>query len=245
MLPFPAPEATDPAVDGDEGGGAAVVAEPEKGGARRVRRCVAARASGDAAHMIRFVVDPGGTLVPDLAARLPGRGYWVGADRETLARAVARGGFAKAARARVEAPAGLVERVGEMLARRCLDRVGLVRRAGELVAGFDQCADWLRRGHAALVLTARDGGAEGRRRIEALAAAAGDVPVLDPFSREELGHAVGRDEIVHLALAEGGHARQLLEELGRLRGFREFRVPGRHAALVVGNNASIGGASRT
>lgn len=216
------------------------MAEPEAARPGRVRRCVATRGSGDARHMIRFVVAPDGTLVPDLAARLPGRGFWVGADRQVLERAVARGGFAKAARAKIKAPAALGEQVGAMLARRCLDRVGLARRAGELVAGFDQVADWLRRGRAALVLTARDGGGEGRRRIEALAGPT--VPVLDPFARAELGGAVGREEIVHVALADGGHARQLLQELERLQGFREFRMPERHAAV---DNASAGGASRT
>jgi predicted RNA-binding protein YlxR (DUF448 family) len=213
-----------------------VMVEPEGS----VRRCVATRMAGDARHMLRFVLAPDGTLVPDLAGRLPGRGMWVDADREVLARAVARGGFARAARAKVTAPAGLVDEVGAMLARRCLDRVGLARRAGELVAGFDQCADWLRSGRAALVLTASDGGGEGRRRLEALAGP--EVPVLDPFARAELGPAIGREEIVHVALGQGGHARWLLVELERLRGFRRFGVPEGHAA---NGNASLGGASRT
>lgn len=190
--------------------------------------------------MIRFVLGPDGALVPDLAGRLPGRGLWVSADRAVLARAIARGQFAKAARARVVADEGLVDRVEAMLAQRCLELVGLARRAGELVLGFDQVADWLRRGRAALVLTARDGGAEGRRRIEALAGDA--VPVLDPFGREELGAPVGREEIVHLALAKGGLAQRLLRELERLQGFRGFRMPERHAA---GSNAASEGASRT
>jgi predicted RNA-binding protein YlxR (DUF448 family)/ribosomal protein L30E len=189
--------------------------------------------------MIRFVLAPDGTLVPDLAARLPGRGLWVGADREKLSRAITRGGFAKAARRGVNADTALVNQVAEMLAQRCLDLVGLARRAGELVAGFDQCADWLRRGQAALVLTAQDGAAEGRRRLEAVA---GDVPVLTPFGRRELGAAIGRDEIVHVAMAEGGLARRLLQELDRLQGFREFRMSERHA--VVGN-VEAEGASRT
>lgn len=215
------------------------MAEPEARRPGRVRRCVSSRTSSDARRMIRFVLAPDGTLVPDLAGRLPGRGFWVGADHAALARAVDRGGFAKAARARVSAPSSLVDQVGEMLARRCLDRVGLARRAGELVAGFDQVADLLRRGRAALVLTAHDAGGEGRRRIELLA---GAVPLLDPFSRTELGGAVGRDEIVHVALGEGGHARQLLQELERLRGFREFRMPAWRAAV---DNAAARGASRT
>lgn len=215
------------------------MAETQGAASGRVRRCVATRAAADARHMIRFVLAPDGTLVPDLAARLPGRGFWVGADREKLSRAIMRGGFAKAARRAVNADTMLVNQVAEMLAQRCLDLVGLARRAGELVAGFDQCADWLRRGQAALVLTAQDGAAEGRRRLEALAV---DVPVLTPFARHELGAAIGRDEIVHLAMAEGGVARRLLQELDRLQGFREFRMPERHAAV---GNVEAEGASRT
>lgn len=216
-----------------------VVAEPQAAPAGRMRRCVATRTPRAAHHMIRFVLGPDGTLVPDLAARLPGRGLWVGADRAILARALARGQFAKAARTKVVAEADLVDQVAGMLARRCLDLVGLARRAGELVVGFDQCVDWLRRGRAGLVLTARDGAAEGRRRIEAQA---GAVPVLDPFGRNELGAAVGRDEAVHLAMAEGGLAQRLLRELDRLHGFYEFSMPARHAA---GSNAEAEGASRT
>lgn len=195
-----------------------------------MRLCVAERASRPAAAMIRFVIGPDGVLVPDLAGRLPGRGMWIGADRRTLAAAVARNSFSKVARARVTAPADLVEQVECMLVRRCLDRIGLLRRAGELVAGFDQCAEWLRDRPCAFVLTASDGSAHGRQRIEALAR---PVPVLDPFTRSELGAAIGRDEIVHLAIASGRLAQQLLQELARLHGFREFGMPLEHA--VVGN----------
>jgi predicted RNA-binding protein YlxR (DUF448 family)/ribosomal protein L30E len=198
----------------------------EAEGAVRRRRCVATRTSRPAETLIRFVVGPDAALVADLAGRLPGRGMWVGADRTVLSRAIARNQFAKAARAPVSASPDLVDQVGSLLSRRCLDLVGLARRAGGMVVGFEQVADWLRHGRCARVLTARDGSADGRRRIEALA---GDVPVMDPFTRQELGSAVGRDEVVHVGLAKSGLARQLREELGRLHGFRDFRMPAGHA----------------
>jgi predicted RNA-binding protein YlxR (DUF448 family)/ribosomal protein L30E len=216
-----------------------VLVEQAGGAHARTRRCVAARAARPADGMIRFVLDPNHALVPDLAARLPGRGMWVSADRKLLSQALARNQFAKAARAPVGAPADLVEQVAAMLLRRCLDIVGLARRAGEVVAGFDQVADSLRHGGCALVLCARDGAADGRRRIEALARG---VPVLDPFTRDELGGALGRDELVHVGLVEGGLARRLLMELGRLRGFREFAMPARHEAV---SNAVDKGTAQT
>ncbi|MGD9510821.1 MAG: RNA-binding protein, partial [Geminicoccaceae bacterium] len=180
--------------------------EPEAGGSARSRRCIGTRGARPKDALIRFVVGPDSTLVPDLGGRLPGRGLWVSADRDVLGKALARNQFAKAARAPVKAPEGLADHVAELLVQRCLDRIGLARRAGELVVGFDQVADWLRGGRCRLVLCARDGAAEGRRRIEALA---GEVPVIVAFDRAELGRAVGREEVVHAGLARGGIAREL------------------------------------
>ena len=222
-----------------QGMGDEVLVEQAGGARTRTRRCVAARAPRPADGMIRFVLGPDAALVPDLAARLPGRGMWVSADRKALTHALARNQFARAARTQVGAAPDLVEQVAAMLTRRCLDLVGLARRAGQLVAGFDQVADGLRNGACALVLCARDGAADGRRRIETLARG---VPVLDPFSRSELGGAVGRDEIVHVGLAAGGLADQLLKELGRLHGFREFAMPAGHHAV---SNAEDEGTAQT
>lgn len=192
-------------------------------GPGRVRRCVAAREAKPAATMIRFVVGPDRSLVPDLAARLPGRGMWLSAERGAVRTALAKNLFAKVARGQVTAEADLPDRLETMLVARCLDLVGLARRAGGLVAGFDQVADWLRRGKAALVLDARDAAEDGRRKVRAMArGAAGDVPVVEAFDRAELGRAIGRDEVVHVALAAGGVERRLVTELRRLRGFRDF-----------------------
>ena len=46
-----------------------------------VRKCIATGQVLPTAELIRFVVGPDGTVVPDLAAKLPGRGMWVSADR--------------------------------------------------------------------------------------------------------------------------------------------------------------------
>src|SRR3954454_8421243 len=109
--------------------------------------------------MIRFVVGPHGSLVPDLAARLPGRGMWLSAERGTVRTALAKNLFAKVARGKVRAEADLSDRLEMMLVARCLDLVGLARRAGGLVAGFDQVADWLRRGEGGAL---RGGAGAGR-----------------------------------------------------------------------------------
>ena len=41
------------------------------------RRCIVTRAERSPNDLIRFVVDPQGAVVPDVARKLPGRGVWV------------------------------------------------------------------------------------------------------------------------------------------------------------------------
>lgn len=189
----------------------------DEGPAPNGRRCIATRESLPRERLVRFVVDPAGTVVPDVAGRLPGRGVWLTAERDAISLAVAKGLFAKAARRRVHAAPDLPDQVESMLVRRALDLIGLARRAGQLVAGFDQVADWLRQGKAAVLLGASDGAVDGRRKLRALAHG---LPVIEAFDRQELGSAIGRDEVVHVAIGPGGLAKRLQAEISRLRGFR-------------------------
>lgn len=181
------------------------------------RRCVAVRASLAKERLIRFVTAPDGSAVPDLEGTLPGRGVWVGAERALVERARRSGQLARAGRVAPD----IAERIEALLVRRCQSLLGLARRAGQLVAGFERVRAALAAGRAAAVVEARDGAAPGRARVEALCAAAGaDLPVVSVLDRAELGAALGRAEAVHLALAPGRLAEQLVREAARLAGFR-------------------------
>jgi uncharacterized protein len=182
-----------------------------------LRRCLVTREVLPKTHLIRFVVGPDAVLVPDVAGRLPGRGLWVKAERATLAAAVAKRLFPKAAKRQVEVPPDLVERTGALLAQRCLDLLGLARGAGQAVAGFEKVRDWLETGRAGLLLGAADGAADGRRKLAQLAQG---MPLLALFSSAELSAALGRDNVVHAALAKGGLAERLKAEADRLAGLR-------------------------
>lgn len=181
------------------------------------RRCLVTRQAGPRDHLIRFVLDPERRVVPDLDERLPGRGMWLSADRDVVNRAVAGKLFARAARASATAEADLAETVERLLVRRALECIGLGRRAGQLVAGFEQVRAWLRASQAAVLIAAADGAADGRAKLRRLAP---DLPLITAFSRGELGACVGRDEVVHAAVAPGGLAQRLLRDVERLAGFR-------------------------
>lgn len=196
-----------------------------------LRRCIATRAVLPKAAMVRFVVGPSGAVVPDIEGRLPGRGLWLCADRDIVRRAAQKNLFAKAARAAVTVPDGLAEQVEGLLARRCLDLLGLARRAGQAVAGFEKVQGWLAADRVGLLLAASDGGADGRRKLGG--AARRDVPVVALFSGAELAGALGRDGVVaHAAVAAGDIAERLAREAGRLAGLRGLGATGGAAGPV-------------
>jgi predicted RNA-binding protein YlxR (DUF448 family)/ribosomal protein L30E len=179
------------------------------------RRCIATGVSGPVEAMIRFVVGPDDLLVPDIEARLPGRGMWLSARRDVVNSAVKKALFAKAARRKVLVPADLAECIEGMLRRRCLDLIGLARRAGQVVSGYDQVRSALKSGKGALLLSARDGAPDGIDKLRALAPA---LPVAAMLSAAELGQAFGRDHTVHGLLMPGKLASRLRLEAGRLAG---------------------------
>jgi hypothetical protein len=194
--------------------------EPEMLPDGPLRRCLATRAVRPKAVLLRFVVGPDGTLVPDLAGRLPGRGLWITPERDIMALAAAKNLFAKAARERVVVPSDLVDRVVLLLLRDLLDRLGLARRAGQAVAGFEKVRALLVEGAAGLLFAACDGAADGRRKLRLLAA---DVPLVECLSSAELAAALGRDTVVHAAVRQGSFAERLAMAAVRLEKMRGAR----------------------
>ncbi len=183
------------------------------------RRCLASGRVRPKPELIRFVVAPDGRILPDLKGELPGRGLWVAAEREALEKACSPGRFARAARRDVVVPEDLIERVERGLQRRCLDLLGLARRAGGVAAGFEKVQAMLRAGKAGVLLQAADASAQGRDKLRALARAVSPgVAEIDLFSAEQLGQALGRDGVVHVALEPGAIADRLILEAGRLSG---------------------------
>ena len=130
-----------------------------------LRRCVVTRARLPKEQMIRFVIGPDRAVVPDLAERLPGRGIWLSAAGDVVQTARLRGAFAKAARGPVTVPPDLLEMLQAALVRRISELLGLARRAGQALAGFEKAREWLRNGRAALVVQAADGSGEERARF--------------------------------------------------------------------------------
>ncbi|WP_411287714.1 RNA-binding protein [Phenylobacterium sp.] len=188
--------------------------------AERERRDIVSGEVMEEARLIRFVAGPEGLVVPDLARKLPGRGLWVVADRASVDQAAKKGLFARAAKAKLAAPADLSGQVETLLKRRLLSGLGLARRAGDLTSGFEKAASAISSGKAAWLVEASDGAADGRRKMWAVARKQPRRPGLfGVFSAEELGLALGLENVIHTAFLAGRAAGRWTEDAQRLSGF--------------------------
>lgn len=186
------------------------------------RRCLVSGEVLATERMIRFVVDPGGEIVADIEAVLPGRGLWVTASSGALERAAERDLFSRAARRKVGIPDRLAAGVAARLLGRCQSLLGLARRAGTLTVGFEKVRAEIARGRAAVLVQAADASPHGIAKLDRRIAALRRVAIL---TRAELSLAVGRENVVHAALARGRLANRFVVDAGRLAGLRGGDTP--------------------
>jgi predicted RNA-binding protein YlxR (DUF448 family)/ribosomal protein L30E len=194
--------------------------EPETG---PLRRCGITRERMAKERMIRFVIGPDRQVVPDLAARLPGRGIWLSAQRDVLQAATQRGVFAKAARGPVHVPPDLLPVLQASLVRRIGELLGLARRAGQAVCGFQKAREILVTGRVGVVIEAQDGSPDEIARF--LGGHAANIPVVQPLSGAELGSIFGRDHVVHVVVTKGRLAEKLTDEATRWAGLTTETAP--------------------
>jgi predicted RNA-binding protein YlxR (DUF448 family) len=190
------------------------------GGERRRRDIVSGEPLAEEA-LIRFVVGPDGTATPDLARKLPGRGIWVAAARDSVETAARKGLFARAAKAKVAAPADLADQVERLLLARLLSSLGLARKAGELTFGFEKVQAAIEAGHVAALVEATDGATDGRRRLWAAARRySPSASLIGLFASTEMGLALGAENVIHTAFLAGRGADRWISDVRRLSGFR-------------------------
>lgn len=189
-------------------------------------------------RLMRFVADPDGNVVPDAAAKLPGRGLWVEASKAAIDKAVEKKLFSRAAKAQVTATADLSARAEKALLARMIGDLGLARRSGALFLGFDNVLRELEGPKPPKALIeAFDGAADGKRKLYAAAHRLElDCAVIECLTSAELGLALGRENVIHAAVQPGGLAERLIFDAERLSGFRA--VPERKPASAAARGES-------
>jgi predicted RNA-binding protein YlxR (DUF448 family) len=190
------------------------------------RTCILSRRTGGRDALIRLALGPEGEIAPDVRARAGGRGAWIGVDRAALDAAQAKGKL-KGALARafkgadLRVPADLGARVEAALQQATLDRLGLESRAGNLVLGSERIETAARRGQVVLLIHAADASEEGRRKLDQAwrvgsgTEASGLRGVVFPLGRTILSLALGRENVVHVAIVDRAAAQRVSHAIER------------------------------
>ncbi len=194
------------------------------------RTCILTREAAPREALIRLAVSPSGEVLPDVRARAPGRGAWIGVSKAELEKAIAKGRL-KGALARafkgaaLQVPDDLPDRVEEALRKAALDRLGLEARAGTLLTGGERVETAARSGQVHLLLHAADAGSDGRRKLDQAWRVGSDRQGSDrqglvfPESRATLSLALGRQNVVHVAIIDRAAAARVEHALDRWRAF--------------------------
>jgi len=189
------------------------------------RTCIVTRKTGEPDGLIRFVVAPDGSVVPDIKRKLPGRGCWVTAERRLVDEAAKKNLFRKAFKAEVTAPADLGAMVDRVLAQNALGALGLARKAGALVMGAAKVETSVRSGEAAAVLHALEAQPDGIGKITKARSATRhlggpDISAYKLFSEDELGLALGGLSVIHAALLAEDAGKAALKRVVALDRYR-------------------------
>lgn len=186
------------------------------------RKCILSGEHGARDDLVRLALAPDGQVLPDVRAKAPGRGAWIGVDRTALEAAQGKGKL-KSALARafktgeVAIPADLGERIETALRQAALDRLGLEARAGTLLTGSERIEAAARKGEVRLLLHAADAGEDGRRKLDQASRVGGGEAqgLVIPAERPILSLALGRQNVVHIAIVDGAAAARVRNAIHR------------------------------
>jgi len=212
------------------------------------RRCILTGDHGSRDDLLRLAISPDGLVLPDALARAPGRGAWIGVSRteleEALAKGKLKGALARAFKgAALEIPADLPDKIEAALIRALTDRLGLEYKSGRLLVGSDRIAENARMGKVAWLAHAADASEDGSRKLDQAwrvgeeREGTGMTGTTLPLDRAALSVALGRDNVVHLALTDHAAAERIGAPLRRL-----LRFLGR--AETTGEHKTLPGADR-
>lgn len=195
------------------------------------RTCILSGEKAGRDELLRLAISPDGLVLPDIHARAPGRGAWIGVSRQGLEKALSKGKL-KGALARaykgtpLSIPDDLADRIEQALIRALTERLGLELKSGKLLMGSDRIAQNAREGKVAWLGHAADASEDGSRKLDQAwrvgrnAEGSGLKGTRLPLDRETLSVALGRDNVVHLALTDRGAADRVASLLQRLLNFQ-------------------------
>jgi uncharacterized protein len=191
-----------------------------------IRKCILTQDRDVRDNLVRLAIAPDGQVLPDVRAKAPGRGAWIGVTRTELDEAIAkkrlRGALARAFKgAELVIPDDLPARIAAALERNALDRLGLESRSGLLLTGSEKIETAARSGQLHALYHAADAGTDGNRKLDQAWRIGSDREgsavrgLVLPVSRTILSLALGRENVVHIALTDRAAAARVSDALDR------------------------------
>ncbi|MCM2358124.1 MAG: DUF448 domain-containing protein [Geobacteraceae bacterium] len=186
------------------------------------RSCLSCRTVKEKKDLLRFVLAPDRTLVPDLQAKLPGRGAYTCPKKSCLREAAAKKQFARSFRGEVRSgtPDELVSLVAARMEERIAAYLALANKAGKVASGGDTVAELLTRRTPGIICIAADISPDIGEKVAYQAARAG-VEYFTLFDKERLGALLGKALRSVVAVERGGFSETIRKELERYRNFFE------------------------
>jgi len=186
------------------------------------RSCLACRETKDKGELLRFVLAPDRTLVPDLQQKLPGRGAYTCLKASCVRLAAQKKQFSRGFKGEVlgaEAE-GLTRQVTEKLEERIASYLSLANKGGKIASGSDQVMDKLKKGSVGLLVVASDISEDIGAKFRGVAKSHG-TPCLTMFGKDRLGALLGKELRSVLGVLESGFVGSLRLEMERYRNFLE------------------------
>jgi uncharacterized protein len=186
--------------------------------------CLVTRQEALEEALVRFALSPQGVVVPDLAAKLPGRGVWITCSRAILEEAIKKRAFSRGFEGDATVPDGLSDMVSGLLRKQAVNHLSLGRKAGDAVQGFTKVEEALRKAQVRLLMHVSGAAADGKSKLDRLRQPS--TVITDSLRSDEMDLAFGRTNVVHAAVTAGGLAERLLVLLKRMTNFEGWDLEG-------------------
>ncbi len=193
------------------------------------RRCIVTGQSLAKTDLIRYVLDPDDTVIPDIKAKLPGRGVWVSAEQAKVKEAVKRKLFHRGFAKSVNVPPELGQLVQNVLKEAALGRLKMAKKAGQVVNGYTKLMAALEKETIIALLHADNASQAESNKLDhkfrtnleqkSILAPIIDEKPFNSFKTQELSLAFGAANVIHAGLKQGGAADAAIKAMLKHRSY--------------------------
>jgi len=186
------------------------------------RSCISCRTTRDKKDLLRFVLAPDLTLVPDLLSKLPGRGAYTCLNRDCLRSAAQKGQFARAFKGEVkfEGYAPLIDQIVVRVQERIGSYLALANKAGKVVSGSDMVMESIKKRKSGFLFVAVDISTDIGAKVLEMANRF-DVPHIAIFNKDRLGAFIGKGLRSVVSIEHGGFEDKITMEVAKYRNLLE------------------------